>query len=245
MKRLSNSPSTSSPVHHPVLAVHHNVFPLSTTLFVCLTLSCHLPTHKFQLLSCFHLSILCYCPSQERARAAEGHTGPVLVVLRPPALAKALGTRSGRSSSNKATAITPTAVAASAASPAPHDDISTSLPAEAADPTEAAGQGHHHLVPVPLPLGSVRASLGALSTFEDCYALVRFLVTSFRNFTVNDEDLLLGVKMVSVRAGGRDECDQVKLWSVVTGACLWRWPDIDWVGTGGIRGWSVRYATQG
>lgn len=62
---------------------------------------------------------------------------------------------------------------------------------------DAADDHQHHLVPVPLPVGSVRASLGALSTFEDCYALVRFLATTFTDFEVNDQDLLMGVKMVS------------------------------------------------
>jgi hypothetical protein len=57
--------------------------------------------------------------------------------------------------------------------------------------------GEHQLVPVPLPVGSVRASLGALSTFEDCYALVRFLGTTFMEFQVNDQEVLMGVKMVS------------------------------------------------
>jgi hypothetical protein len=64
-----------------------------------------------------------------------------------------------------------------------------------------AGSGAHQLVPVPLPVGSVRASLGALSTFEDCYALVRFLGTTFKDFQVNDQDMLTGVKMVSVLLG--------------------------------------------
>jgi hypothetical protein len=57
--------------------------------------------------------------------------------------------------------------------------------------------GEHQLVPVPLPVGSVRASLGALSTFADCYALVRFLGTTFKDFQVNDQEVLTGVKMVS------------------------------------------------
>lgn len=67
------------------------------------------------------------------------------------------------------------------------------------DTEDAAAEGGvaHQLVPVPLPVGSVRASLGALSTFEDCYALVRFLGTTFKDFQVNDQDMLMGVKMVS------------------------------------------------
>jgi selenocysteine lyase/cysteine desulfurase len=35
------------------------------------------------------------------------------------------------------------------------------------------------LVPVVLPTGSVRASLGSLSTFEDMYALVAFLANTY------------------------------------------------------------------
>lgn len=35
------------------------------------------------------------------------------------------------------------------------------------------------LAPVVLPTGSVRASLGSLSTFEDMYALVAFLATTY------------------------------------------------------------------
>jgi hypothetical protein len=35
------------------------------------------------------------------------------------------------------------------------------------------------LEPVQLPIGSVRASLGALSTFEDVYALVQFLQDTY------------------------------------------------------------------
>jgi hypothetical protein len=76
-----------------------------------------------------------------------------------------------------------------------------------------AGSGAHQLVPVPLPVGSVRASLGALSTFEDCYALVRFLGTTFKDFQVNDQDMLTGVKMVSmlsVMLGTVIKCDNEK-----------------------------------
>lgn len=35
------------------------------------------------------------------------------------------------------------------------------------------------LVSVDIPIGSIRASLGYLSTFEDCYALVKFLEGTF------------------------------------------------------------------
>lgn len=113
---------------------------------------------------------------QERARAAEGHTGPVLVVMRPHPTATGTPVNTANS--------THTAGADSAA-------------ATAAGP--AGGDGHQ-LVPVPLPVGSVRASLGALSTFEDCYALVRFLGTTFRDFHVSSLDLMAGVKTV----GGTD-----------------------------------------
>jgi hypothetical protein len=39
----------------------------------------------------------------------------------------------------------------------------------------AASDGGDDLVPTQVPLGSVRASLGWASTFEDAYALVHFL----------------------------------------------------------------------
>jgi hypothetical protein len=34
---------------------------------------------------------------------------------------------------------------------------------------------------VDVPLGSVRASLGYFSTFEDCYALVKFIETRYKD----------------------------------------------------------------
>lgn len=37
------------------------------------------------------------------------------------------------------------------------------------------------LVPVKLPIGSVRVSLGYLSTFENVYAFVEFLLATFRD----------------------------------------------------------------
>lgn len=117
-----------------------------------------------------HLALLPLPHLQERARAAEGHTGPVLVVMRPrPAVP---GTTVNTANS------TDTTEAGSAAAAGP-----------------AGGDGHQ-LVPVPLPVGSVRASLGALSTFEDCYALVRFLGTTFKDFHVSSLDLIAGVKAV-------------------------------------------------
>jgi len=111
-------------------------------------------------------------PDEERARAAEGHTGPVLVVMRPRPAAP--GTTVNTTNSTGTTGADGVAAAG------------------------AAGGDGHHLVPVPLPVGSVRASLGALSTFEDCYALVRFLGTTFRDFHVSSLDLMAGVKTVSV-----------------------------------------------
>lgn len=48
------------------------------------------------------------------------------------------------------------------------------------------------------PQGSVRASLGALSTFEDVYALVRFLATTFQDFEIYERDVKAGVKFVRV-----------------------------------------------
>lgn len=37
------------------------------------------------------------------------------------------------------------------------------------------------LVSVELPIGTIRASLGYLSTFEDCYALIDFLESTFKD----------------------------------------------------------------
>jgi selenocysteine lyase/cysteine desulfurase len=37
------------------------------------------------------------------------------------------------------------------------------------------------MVSVELPIGTIRASLGYLSTFEDCYALIDFLESTFKD----------------------------------------------------------------
>jgi selenocysteine lyase/cysteine desulfurase len=37
------------------------------------------------------------------------------------------------------------------------------------------------MVSVELPIGTIRASLGYLSTFEDCYALIGFLESTFKD----------------------------------------------------------------
>lgn len=79
---------------------------------------------------------------QERERAAKSHKGTILVVMRPQ------GCNSGYSSSS------PEAVVRLAGEQQQQQD------------------GEPQLEAVPLPLGSVRVSLGAYSTFEDCYALV-------------------------------------------------------------------------
>jgi selenocysteine lyase/cysteine desulfurase len=44
-----------------------------------------------------------------------------------------------------------------------------------------AGDGGPHMRMVDVPLGSVRASLGYFSTFEDCYALVKFIETNYKD----------------------------------------------------------------
>lgn len=80
---------------------------------------------------------------QERERAAKSHKGPILVVMRPQ------GCNSGCSSSS------PEAVVRLAG-----------------EQQQQQQDGEPQLEAVPLPLGSVRVSLGAYSTFEDCYALV-------------------------------------------------------------------------
>jgi hypothetical protein len=121
----------------------------------------------------------------------------VLVVLRSPAVAAAASSKVRRASKLSA------ALGATAAPPSPDTPESSGAAAVAGAALAAAGGGGaagstNHLVPVPLPVGSVRASLGTLSTFEDCYALVKFLGSTFMNFTVHDEDVLLGVKMVCV-----------------------------------------------
>jgi len=124
-------------------------------------------------------------PEEERARAAEGHTGPVLVVMRPRPAAHGTNTTS-------------TAPQAGTQSDTWAASGTAAAAGEGAAVNGAEGSGPHQLVPVPLPVGSVRASLGALSTFEDCYAFVRFLGTTFKDFEVNNMDLLTGVKTVSV-----------------------------------------------
>lgn len=93
----------------------------------------------------------CNLHLQERERAATFHRGPFLVVMRPQGAPKQK-------------------------QEVPPSPGSTTAVREAAVTFFEGGdlQGGHEapLVPVPLPLGSVRVSLGAYSTFEDCYALV-------------------------------------------------------------------------
>jgi hypothetical protein len=117
---------------------------------------------------------------QERARAAQGHKGPILVVMRPRT--SSIGGKlildppqhtNSSSSSSKADLV------ATSHSPfAVRSPSSLGLAAAAAAGMRssrgsmAGPSAVRQLVPVPLPLGSVRASLGAMSTFEDCYALV-------------------------------------------------------------------------
>jgi hypothetical protein len=133
----------------------------------------------------------------------------VLVVMRPRTLATSSSVASDASTATDASMGTSTPVRATDANTTDTDsradrtaDTGAGRSADAetgADSGEGgAGGVHHQLVPVPLPVGSVRASLGALSTFEDCFALVRFLGTTFRDFQVSDQDMLMGVKLVSV-----------------------------------------------
>eukprot|EP00775_Hariotina_reticulata_P009006 gene9006-9179_t len=57
----------------------------------------------------------------------------------------------------------------------------------------AAGQGapgpadHNMTVVVKLPTGSIRVSLGYLSTFEDCYAAARFILDEYRDVPATPE----------------------------------------------------------
>lgn len=116
------------------------------------------------------------------------------MVMRPRALAT--------SSSSVSAASTATDASMGVSTPRSTDDSPNTIASADSpdDPAGAEGSDAHQLVPVPLPVGSVRASLGALSTFEDCYALVRFLGNTFMDFQVNDQDLLMGVKMVGGHA---------------------------------------------
>lgn len=119
--------------------------------------------------------------SQERARAAAGHKGPVLVVMRPQ--------------HHDATAATPTDTSSSRTQ---HNNQQQQKQTVAASEQPVSHSDEESLVPVPLPLGSVRVSLGPYSTFEDCYALVRFLVHTFREFEVYERDVAAGQKLVNV-----------------------------------------------
>eukprot|EP00879_Flechtneria_rotunda_P008156 GHRR01008543.1.p2 GENE.GHRR01008543.1~~GHRR01008543.1.p2 ORF type:complete len:328 (+),score=138.53 GHRR01008543.1:2759-3742(+) len=182
-------------------------------------------------------------PEEERARAAAGHQGPVLVVMRPrqstageansrrsttPGRKSMPGGALTAASADIASAggslltrqhswgskqpvlpaagslTRPIAMSAVTKAAAAVGTTIPAVPATAVMEAAAAAVEHKapaaskHLVPVKLPLGSVRASLGALSTFEDCYNLVRFLVTSFKDFVVYERDLEAGVKMIDV-----------------------------------------------
>jgi hypothetical protein len=117
---------------------------------------------------------------QERARAAQGHKGPILVVMRPHT--SSIGgklTLDPPQHNNSSSSSSSKADLASSHSPfAVKSPSSVGLAAAAAAGMRssrgsvAGPSAVRQLVPVPLPLGSVRASLGAMSTFEDCYALV-------------------------------------------------------------------------
>ncbi|WIA16844.1 hypothetical protein OEZ85_013779 [Tetradesmus obliquus] len=107
-------------------------------------------------------------PQQERERAAKFHKGPILIVMRPQ------GSNSSSSSSSSPEAIVRLAE------------------------QQQQDAGEPPLEAVPLPLGSVRVSLGAYSTFEDCYALVRLLGGTFTDFEVYQRELAAGMKLVRV-----------------------------------------------
>lgn len=86
-------------------------------------------------------------------RAASHHTGQMLTVLRPASQAQGSGHHLGTS----------------------HNLTPETTGAPAAQPAEAPAV----LVPVQIPTGSVRVSLGYLSTFEDVYAFVQFVRHTF------------------------------------------------------------------
>jgi hypothetical protein len=100
-----------------------------------------------------HYAFLSFISLQERERAAKSHKGPFLVVMRPQS--------------------------SSSSSPRKHQQWQQQHPEgivrlaqDEQQQQQQGGDGVELLEPVPLPLGSVRVSLGAYSTFEDCYALV-------------------------------------------------------------------------
>lgn len=117
----------------------------------------------------------------------------MLVVMRPLTMATSSSVVSDASTATDTSMGTSTPGRAAAG-----DTTDTGTGADMGADGGEGGGVHHQLVPVPLPVGSVRASLGALSTFEDCFALVRFLGTTFMDFQVNDQDMLMGIKLVSV-----------------------------------------------
>jgi selenocysteine lyase/cysteine desulfurase len=82
------------------------------------------------------------------------------------------GTSSGNSSNTPAAA-----VAAAVATPMSASLATTDVTGDARSSNAAVQQQQQQppLVEVQVPLGSVRASLGWASTFEDAYALVQFL----------------------------------------------------------------------
>lgn len=104
---------------------------------------------------------------QERMRAAAHHRGQMLTVLRPASHVQA-GCYVGAGRSPEA---------ASSASPAATTGAASAAAAAGAPST--ADDAAADLVPVQLPTGSVRISLGYLSTFEDVYAFVQFLKDAF------------------------------------------------------------------
>ena len=115
--------------------------------------------------------VLCSLILQERARAATGHKGPLLIVMRPR----------------------------SAAINTQYQGKETHTTAMEEDQQqEASGGAAEGLVPVSLPTGSVRASLGPLSTWEDCWVLCRFLGSTFKDWSITSADIAAGEKLTRV-----------------------------------------------
>uniref|UniRef100_A0A383VH74 Aminotransferase class V domain-containing protein n=1 Tax=Tetradesmus obliquus TaxID=3088 RepID=A0A383VH74_TETOB len=138
-------------------------------------------------------------PEEERARAAQGHTGPILVVMRPRT--SSIGGRlifEPPTTTTNTSTTSSSGIKASAASADSPCALRAASGSRSSRGSMAGPSAARQLVPVPLPLGSVRASLGAMSTFEDCFALVRFLALTFTDFEVCEAEVEEGEKIVHV-----------------------------------------------
>ncbi|WIA41880.1 hypothetical protein OEZ86_009204 [Tetradesmus obliquus] len=146
-------------------------------------------------------------PEEERARAAQGHKGPILVVMRPRTSSiggrlifepPTTNTANTTNTTNTTTTSSSSSIKASTASADSPFALRVASGLRSSRGSMAGPSAARQLVPVPLPLGSVRASLGAMSTFEDCFALVRFLALTFTDFEVCEAEVEEGEKIVHV-----------------------------------------------